>query len=100
MENKNEKSPHILTTSSNLLGICFIVLTSLKLLNMDGKHLLTKFTAVAIFMFMLSSLLSFFSMRSKKEKGERYEKIAGVIFLPGLFSLFIITMFVTFNILK
>ena len=100
MESKNEKSSHILTTSSNLLGICFIVLTSLKLLNLDGKTLIDEFTAVAIFMFMLSSVLSFFSMRTKSEKGERYEKIADVIFLLGLFSLFIITMFITFNILK
>lgn len=100
MEEKNEKSSHILTTSSNLLGICFIVLTSLKLLNLDGKTLIDEFTAVAIFLFMLSSVLSFFSMRSKGEKSERYEKIADIIFLLGLSSLFIITMFVTFNILK
>ena len=100
MEEKNDKSSHILTTSSNLLGICFIVLTSLKLLNLDGKTFIDEFTAVAIFMFMLSSVLSFFSMRSKNGKSERYERIADVIFLLGLFSLFIITMFVTFNILK
>ena len=100
MQNDNGKSSHILTTSSNLLGICFIVLTSLKLLNLDGKTLIDEFTAVAIFMFMLSSVLSFLSMRSKNGKSERYEKIADVIFLLGLFSLFIITMFVTYNIIK
>ena len=100
MQNDNGKSSHILTTSSNLLGICFIVLTSLKLLNLDGKTLIDEFTAVAIFMFMLSSVLSFLSMRRKNGKSERYEKIADVIFLLGLFSLFIITMFVTFNIMK
>jgi len=30
----NQKAPHILNASSNLLGICFVVLTSLKLLNL------------------------------------------------------------------
>lgn len=100
MQNDNGKSSHILTTSSNLLGICFIVLTSLKLLNLDGKTLIDEFTAVAVFMFMLSSVLSFLSIRSKNGKSERYEKIADIIFLLGLFSLFIITMFVTFNIMK
>ena len=100
MENNNNKSSHILTTSSNLLGICFIVLTSLKLLKLDGKTLIDEFTAVAIFMFMLSSVLSFLSLRNENHKGQRLEKIADIIFLIGLFSLFIITMFVTFNVIK
>jgi hypothetical protein len=100
MENNNNKSSHILTTSSNLLGICFIVLTSLKLLNLDGKTLIDEFTAVAIFLFMFSSVLSFLSLRNENRKGEQLEKIADIIFLLGLFSLFIITMFVTFDIVK
>ncbi len=100
MENNSNKSSHILTTSSNLLGICFIVLTSLKLLNLDGKTLIDEFTAVAIFLFMFSSVLSFLSLRNDNRKGEHLEKIADIIFLLGLFSLFIITMFVTFDIVK
>lgn len=100
MEERNNHSSHILNTSANLLGICFIVLTSLKLLKLNGKTLIDEFTAVAIFMFMLSSVLSFLSMKSKNEKSERFEKVADVIFLFGLSSLFIITMFVTFNIIK
>lgn len=99
-EKRKEKSSHILTTSSNLLGICFIVLTSLKLLNLDGKTLIDEFTAFVIIMFMISSLLSFLSLRSKNGKSERFEKTADVIFLLGLFSLFIITMLITFNIMK
>ena len=100
MEERNNKSLHILNTSSNLLGICFIVLTSLKVLNLTGKTLIDEFTATAIFMFMLSSLLSFLSLKSNTEKSYRFERIADIIFLLGLFSLFIITMFITFNILK
>lgn len=99
MEN-NQKSSHILTTSSNLLGICFIVLTSMKLLNLNGKTLIDEFTAVAIFMFMLSSVLSFLSLRNDDRKSQRLEKVADIVFLMGLSSLFIITMFVTFNIAK
>ena len=101
MQEKHNKSTSILTTSSNLLGICFIVLTSLKLLNLDGKTLIDEFTAFAIFMFMLSSLLSFLSIRSKIErKSDRLENVADIIFLCGLFSLFITTMFITFNVIK
>lgn len=100
MEDKNDKSPHILTASSNLLGLCFIVLTSLRVLNLDGKTIIDECTAVALIMFMISSVLSFLSIRSKKIKSERYEKIADIIFLLGLFFLFTTTMLVTFNIIK
>ena len=100
MQQKNNKSSYILTTSSNLLGICFIVLTSLKLLKLDGKTLIDEFTAFALSMFMLSSVLSFLSIRSEGKKSEHLESVADVIFLCGLFSLFVITMFVTFNVMK
>lgn len=87
MEEKNNKSIHILNTSSNLLGICFIVLTSLKVLNLTGKTLIDEFTAVAIFMFMVSSLLSFLSLKSNSEKSYRYEKLQTLSFFSG-FSLY------------
>ena len=67
---------------------------------MDGKTFIDEFTDVAIIMFMISSVLPFLSIRSKNARSERYEKIADIIFLLGLFSLFVITMFVTFNIMK
>ena len=100
MEEKNDKSPHILTASSNLLGLCFIVLTSLRVLNLDGKTYIDECTAAALVMFMTSSVLSFLSIRTKKSKSDRYERIADTIFLLGLFFLFATTMLVTFNIMK
>jgi predicted transporter len=100
MEEKNDKSPHVLSASSNLLGLCFIVLTSLRVLHLDGKTIIDECTAAALVMFMVSSILSFLSMRSKKAKSDQYEKIADIIFLLGLFFLFTTTMLVTFNIIK
>ncbi|HCN83504.1 MAG TPA: hypothetical protein DIT07_07745 [Sphingobacteriaceae bacterium] len=100
MEDKNEKSQHVLNASSNLLGLCFIVLTSLRVLNLNGKTIIDECTAAALIMFMTSSVLSFLSIRSKKIKSEKYENIADIIFLLGLFFLFGTTMLVTFNIIK
>ena len=80
MENKNDKSPHILNASSNLLGFCFIVLTSLRVLNLNGKTIIDELTSVAMIMFMMSSVLSFLSMRYSKIKGDRFEKVADIIF--------------------
>ena len=63
MENNNDKSPHVLNASSNLLGLCFVVLTSLKLLNISGKPIIDELTTVAIFLFMSSCILSFLSIK-------------------------------------
>jgi hypothetical protein len=97
----NNKSAHILNTSSNLLGLCFIVLTSLQVLKLKQTSLIDEFTAIATVSFMASSLLSFLSIRSSDQKlSEKYENIADFIFMTGLFDLFITTMVITFNIIK
>ncbi|MEO8567957.1 MAG: hypothetical protein ABI419_02435 [Ginsengibacter sp.] len=100
MQNKNDKSPHILNASSNLLGFCFIVLTSLRVLKLDGKTIIDELTSVALIMFMTSSVLSFLSMRYGKIKGDRFENVADIIFLTGLFFLFATTMLITFDIIE
>ncbi len=100
MTNKNDKSPHILNASSNLLGFCFIVLTSLRVLNLNGKTIIDELTSVAMILFMISSVLSFLSMRNSKINQDYFEKIADIIFLTGLFFLFAITMLITFDLIK
>jgi hypothetical protein len=100
MEDNKNTSPHILNTSSNLLGICFIVLTSLKLLKMQGETLVDEFTAGAMILFMVSCILSFLSIKGKGKSGDRYENIADILFLIGLICLFATTMLITFNVMK
>ena len=100
MSDNNNRFPHILNTSATLLGICFVVLTSLNVMNVTGKTIMDELTTAAMIMFMASSLLSFLSMRSKRSPGERYEMIADFVFLAGLFFLFLTTMLLAFNIIK
>ncbi|MBK9984934.1 MAG: hypothetical protein IPP15_21650 [Saprospiraceae bacterium] len=100
MEERSDKSPHILNTSATLLGLCFIVLTSLKLNNKAEATLIDEFTAIAILMFMVSSFLSFLSMRSNRIPSQRYEKFADFIFLSGLFFLFLTTILILFNFIQ
>jgi len=100
MSENNNNFPHILTASSTLLGLCFVVLTSLRLNNFRDGSIIDEFTAVAIIMFMISSILSYLSMRSKNEPSAVYEKIADFVFLSGLVFLFVTTMLITFNIIK
>jgi len=99
-KNRNNNSQHILNTSSNLLGFCFIVLTSLKVLKLQETTIIDEITAVAILLFMTSSILSVLSMRSTKRFGARYENIADFVFLVGLILLFITTVLIAFNIIK
>ena len=99
MASNNDKSPHILNTSATLLGICFIVLTSLNVMRLSERTIMDELTTVAMLMFMLSSLLSFLSMRSTK-RAEKYERVADLGFLIGLIFLFIITMLLAFNIIS
>lgn len=99
MTEQNNKSPHILNTSATLMGLCFVVLTSFSINKMAEKSMIDELTAMAIFMFMISCVLSFLSMRSIKKSGIRYEKIADFVFLAGLIFLFITTGLIVFNII-
>jgi hypothetical protein len=99
MENEKDKSPHILNASSNLLGLCFVVLTSLKLLNIAGKTFIDELTTVAIMFFMAACILSFLSIRGSIKKSGRPESIADVFFLAGLSLLFVTTLLFSFNII-
>ena len=94
------KSSHILNASSNLLGICFIVLTSLKVLKKSGETLIDDAAILAILLFMSSCILSFMSIRNENNKGLLYEKIADYLFLTGLILLFATTLLFSFDIIQ
>jgi len=100
MKDKNNTSQYILGTASNLLGICFIVLTSLKLLKIQNDTLVDEFTSGAMVLFMVSCILSFLSLKSNGRFEYRYEFIAELLFLIGLFCLFASTMLISLNIIK
>jgi len=100
MDNKNDKSPHVLNASSNLLGLCFIVLTSLKLLKVSQKTFIDELTSVAIVFFMTSCVLSFLAIRGDIKKSGRFENIADYFFLAGIVLLFLTTLLFSLNIIK
>lgn len=98
MENGNQKSPYILNASANLLGLCFVVLTSLKLLNISRHTIIDELTGCAIVLFMSSCLLSFLALRGSR-RGALYETIADYLFLTGITLLFVTTLLFSFNII-
>jgi uncharacterized membrane protein len=100
--NKNRKDivKHILPTASNLLALCFILLSfirlSKQLLNISEKSIVDGCLAIIITIFFFSSILSYASMRSKK-RSEIYEKIADVAFIMGLICLTLVAVGVVFQ---
>lgn len=81
----NKKLPHILNASSNLLGICFIIITGLRLTNESSNTLVSLFAALN---FLAACVLSYLSIRIEKET-IRLERWADYLFLIGMTSLFV-----------
>ena len=99
-EEKDNRTPHILNTSANLLGFCFIVLTSVKLSKFEESTYIDEGAALAIIIFMCSCILSFLAMRSKSIFAKKMENSADLLFLFGLLVLFITTFLIVFNTIK
>lgn len=102
-ENYDERknvSKHILPTSSNLLGLCFILINFLKFWKIDKKIdlVLDRFVGIAITLFLFSSIFFYMSMRARK-KAVFYERIAYIIFLIGLFFITVISLMTVFEVL-
>jgi hypothetical protein len=96
----NNKSPHILNAASNLLGLCFVVLTSLKLLNMAAKTYIDETVTIALVFFMLSCILSFLSIKGTIKTGGRIESLADYLFLGGMIVLFLTAILIIFDVMK
>jgi hypothetical protein len=77
---------HILPTSGNLLGLCFAILSFIRVSGLADATIIDEVMLPAIVLFLSSSIFSYASMRSLK-KEEHYERIAEFIFLGGLFLL-------------
>lgn len=103
MKEKSESlqsSPHILNTSSNLLGFTFLVLSSIKGLRLAQGIFIDKIISLCIVLFALSSFISFLSMRVKSaEKSAKYERVAEYIFLIGLLIVMIVGMLLAFDVI-
>lgn len=87
-----EKTPHILSAASNLLGFCFFVLVTIKTAGDHQKTFSDEFVAISILLLAVSIFLSFLSIRSVDEKAEIYERWADYTFLAGIISIIFIAL--------
>ncbi|MBC7427359.1 MAG: hypothetical protein H7336_02025 [Bacteriovorax sp.] len=94
--NQTPLTHHILSTSANLLGICFFVLSYIKMGEKADATLLDECIIVPIILFFTASVFSYLSMRSSNDE-PRFEKMADLFFMTGLLSLSIIAVILIFK---
>jgi len=97
--NKKNISRHILPTSANLLGLCFVILSFIRVLKLGNETVIDELVVVAIVLFFTSSFFSYVSMRSNRW-AESCEKIADSIFLIGLFLLSLCSILVAYEAIR
>ncbi|MCL4490861.1 MAG: hypothetical protein M1510_03005 [Nitrospirae bacterium] len=102
-ESSNDRknvSKHILPASSNLLGLCFILINFIKLWKMNKKvdMVIDKFVGMSIVLFLIASVLSYMAMRTGR-KAVLYERVADIVFLFGLFFVTVISLMIAFEVL-
>lgn len=100
MSDPQNKSPQILNSASNLLGFCFVVLTSIKFFKFSDVTVIDQLTAICFVLFMFSCLSAFLSIRSKTKRAILYETLADYAFLAGLIMIFIMTILFIFQLIE
>ncbi|HUX35934.1 MAG TPA: hypothetical protein VMV71_02775 [Candidatus Paceibacterota bacterium] len=100
-ESAENKSPHILNTSANLLGFTFIVLSSIKGLGLAQNGIADKIAGACVVLFALSSFISFASMKTiSKTRSNNYETFADYLFLMGLTLCVVLSFLLVFYVAK
>lgn len=90
-ENNTRIAHHILPTASNLLAICFVILSFVKMGEKANNTFLDEMIILPIILFFGASVLSYIAMRAKTNK-PKIENIADMIFMIGLLSLSVIAI--------
>ena len=94
----NGLSKHILSTSANLMGICFVVISFVYVSGIRHKTLLDEFCALTMILFLASCILSYCSMRSLNNK-DFFERYAVSIFILALSFMVLASILIVFGII-
>jgi hypothetical protein len=94
----NKTSQHILNTSATLLGFCLFIITSLHVADKTENSVIDEFASVVAVALTISSILSFFSIRTENAEREKLlEKAADYLFIISLFGILSVIIFILFN---
>ncbi len=86
MSGDMDRHPHILNASSNLLGICFVIIGALKLANVNARSYADETTWAAAACFLTSIAASYSAIRS--DAGNSWlNTVADAAFFGAIFLL-------------
>jgi len=80
------RHPHILSASTNLLGICFVVIGGLKLTGQNPRSYSDEIAWLAVMLLFVSTICSYLAIRNNDSKSWQ-ASLADWAFLGGLFTL-------------
>ena len=90
-------SDSILTTSSNLLGLCFLILSLVKINGLGAATRLDEFLVLPILLFFSAGIFSYLALR-KRGEAVHFENIADKVFICGLVSVTLISLIFIFEV--
>jgi hypothetical protein len=80
---RKQKAPYIPSASFNLLGLCIIIFAFLKFLKLSQPTSINKTDVIVFFLFMLSCVVSFLSIRGSIKRDALFEWIADLLLFIG-----------------
>lgn len=89
MRDEKYLAQHLLPASSNLLGLCFLIFSFIRVTDKGSTTILDELIIIPIILFFVSSFLSYLTIRSH---AKNYEKYADKVFIIGLASLALISV--------
>ena len=89
---------HILPTSSNLLGICFVLLSFIKLIKIATSTYLDEALLIPILLLFAASFFYYLSLRNNRTNFP-HEKLADLMFMAALLVLTVISVVIVFQII-
>jgi hypothetical protein len=95
----HEISHHILAASTTLLGISFAVVSLIGAMGHADKTLADEFALLSLILFLGSCIFAYASMRAQK-RSVAFGKISDTLFIVGLISLFLLSILLSFNVIR
>jgi uncharacterized membrane protein YqjE len=92
---------HIFTVSSAMVGVCLTVIGLIRVVITLGKAdtLADDFLATDALLFLVSCLLSYWALRSRKlNRMHRLERVADVIFIIAMIGMVAICALITYSV--
>ena len=77
------RPPHILGASTDLLGICFIIITGLRLVNADARSIADEVAWLAAALLFVAAMTAYLAIRGNHDDGWHIH-VADAAFLSGM----------------